>query len=418
MRSDSGQGTVEYLAVVLLVTVALGGGSAAVAGAAGADVATAVPHQVMRALCIVTGGDCERDRAPCAVGSSTASNSWSVTVAIVRLGHNRVLVRERRSDDSEIVTLTTASSIGLQAIAGAGARVDRGRRGFSLGGGLTASVIAALGHGRAWVLPNRAAAAALVAALERDDDVPPPDQKLGRVDVAAGVSASRTAARTGREATGSLTATARGSIGRITDTRTGAHTDLLEGGGDVVLDLSARLGGLRAAASAGGAASARIALTVDGDGRWVDLALLGTGEVSGTVSLPRSAGPLADALNVPGSGGRRWVVEAHLDLNDAGNLAAAKVLVARLRAFPPRPAAVRDAAAEVARRIDEQAIVDMRTYALARTVTGFDAHAGEGLGLGGGHESTTEHTRLIAATTRGLDGRWRRRNDCLKEEHA
>jgi hypothetical protein len=418
MHSDRGQGTVEYLAVVLLVTVALGGGTAAVAKAAGADVATAVPHQVLRALCIVTGGDCERDRAPCPVGSSTASSSWSVTVAVVHLGHNRVLVRERRSDGSETVTLTTAPSIGLQTVEGAGARINRGRRGFSLGGGLTASVIASLGHGRTWVLPNREAADVLVAALEHDRDVAPPDQVLGKVDVAGGVNASRSGARSGVETTGSVTAGVRGSVARITDKRTGGHTDFLEGGADAVLELSARLSGLRAAASARGEALARLALTVDGDGRWVELALLGTGDVSGTASLPKSAAPVAEALNVPSSGGRRWVVEAHLDLNDAGNLAAAKRLVASVQALPPNPTSVAGAAADLARRIDERAVVDLRTYALDRAVDGFDVHVGNGAGLGGGHESSTENTRLIGATTRGLDGQWRPRDDCFKEEHA
>jgi hypothetical protein len=416
MHSDRGQGTVEYLAVVLLVTVALGGGTAAVAKAAGADVATAVPHQLIRALCIVTGGDCDRDRAPCPVGSSTASNSWSVTVAVVHLGRNRVLVRERRSDGSETVTLTTVPSIGLQTVEGAGGRIDRGRRGFSLGGGLTASVIASLGRGRTWVLPNREAADALVVALEHDRDVPLPDQVLGKVDLAAGVTASRSGARSGVDATGSVTAGVRGSVARITDKRTGGHTDFLEGGADAVLELSARLSGLRAAASASSKASARIALTVDGDGRWVDLVLLGAGEVSGTATLPKSAGPVADALNVQGSGGRRWVAEAHLDLSDAGNLAAAKRLVAGVRAVPPKPAAVAGAAADLARRIDERAVVDLRTYALDRNVDGFEVHAGDGVGLGVGHESSTENTRLIGATTRGLDGQWRRRDDCFKEE--
>ena len=418
MHSDRGQGTVEYLAVVLLVTVALGGGTAAVAKAAGSDVATAVPHQVMRALCIVTRGDCDRDRAPCPVGSTTASSSWSVTVAVVHLGHNRVIVRERRSDGSETVTLTTAPAIGLQTVEGASARIDRGRRGFSLGGGLTASVIASLGRGRTWVLPNREAADALVSALEHDRDVPLPDQVLGKVDVAAGVTVSRSGARSGVAATGSATAGVRGSVARITDERTGGHTDFLEGGAEAVLELSARLSGLRAAASARGEASARFALTVDGDGRWIDLALLGTGDVSGTASRPRTAAPIADTLNVPSSAGRRWVVEAHLDLSDAGNLAAAKRLVAGVQALPPNPAAVAGAAADLARRIDERAVVDLRTYALDRAVDGFEVHAGKGVGLGGGHESSTEHTRLIGASTRGLDGQWRRRDDCFKEEHA
>src|ERR1700750_611102 len=110
MHHARGQGTVEYIAVLLLVTLVLGGGTAAASSGAGADITTAVPHQVMRALCIVTGGNCDRDTAPCVTGSATDAKSWSATVAVVRLGHGRVLVRERRSDGTETVTLTTAPS--------------------------------------------------------------------------------------------------------------------------------------------------------------------------------------------------------------------------------------------------------------------------------------------------------------------
>ena len=154
MPRERGQGTVEYLAVVLLVTVVLGAGAATAAGA-GTDIATAVPHQVLRALCIVTRGDCDRDRAPCDVGSKTASSTWSATIAVVRLGHGRVLVVERRSDHKVLVTLTTTPSAGVQSIEGADARIERGRRRLSLGGAVTASAVAGLGHGRTWILPRR-----------------------------------------------------------------------------------------------------------------------------------------------------------------------------------------------------------------------------------------------------------------------
>ena len=412
MHHARGQGTVEYIAVLLLVMLVLGGGTAAAATGAGAEIATAVPHQVMRALCIVTGGDCDRDRAPCVTGSATDSRSWSATVAVVRIGHGRVLVRERRSDGSEIVTLTTAPSLGAETIEGTGARISRGRRRLALGGAVTASVIAALGHGKSWVLPDHASADALVAALERDEDVRAPDEELRQVEAVAGISASRTVGRNaGATATGS--ATARGAIGRSTDRRTGSRTYFIETGADAVFDLSARLRVLRAAASGELGGSARLALTVDGDGRWVELALLGTGEVAGSVSLPSSAGAIAEALNVPTSGGRRWVAEAHLDLRDAGNLAAAKLLVAQASAVPPRPLELGRAALDLARRIDERAVIDVRAYALDRTSDGFEAHAGDVVGVGVGREHSTERTRLISATTRGLDGQWRPRTDCL-----
>jgi hypothetical protein len=203
-----------------------------------------------------------------------------------------------------------------------------------------------------------------------------------------------------------------------TDHTTGAKTYFLEGGADTVLDLSASLRGVRMAGSGQAAGTARLALTVDRDGRWVDLAVMATGEVAASARLPQSAGPLADALNVPTSGGRRWVAEAHLDLNDAGNLAAAEAVVDGLRAVPPAPLAVGAAARELARRIDERAVVDVRAYTLARTSDGFSVQAGDTVGLGGSRETSTELTRLLVARTRGLDGQWRDRDDCLKEARA
>src|SRR4051794_41953639 len=90
MRSARGQGTVEYLAVVLLVAVVAGGGTAAAAQAAGADIATAVPHELLRALCIVTAGDCDRDRAPRDVATNTPASRWDGGGVVFPVGPRRV----------------------------------------------------------------------------------------------------------------------------------------------------------------------------------------------------------------------------------------------------------------------------------------------------------------------------------------
>jgi hypothetical protein len=415
MRSDRGQGTVEYLAVVLLLGVVLGGGAtAAAATGAAPGIATAVPHQVMRALCIVTGGDCDRDRAPCDVASSTASSSWSAGVSVLRVGHSRVLVVDRRSDGTVAITLTSTPSGGLQTISGADARIERRRRRLSLGGAATASAIAELGAAKTWVLPDDdPTVAAFVAALGRGDDVRAPDQDVRSGDLEIAVSTSRSA----QAATG--TATLHGTGGVRTDRVSGTTTYFLEAGADAVLDLSTTFAGIGVAASGRAAGAAQLALTVDRDGRWVDLAVIATGEATGSARLPSGAGPLAEALNVPTSGGRRWIAEAHLDLNDAGNLAAAHGAVNRLLAIPPAPRAAAEAVANLARRVDERAVVDIRAYALDATRDGFSLQVGNGLAaLAGSHESSTENTSLIAARTRGLDGQWRGRADCLKEARA
>jgi hypothetical protein len=414
MRSARGQGTVEYLAVVLLVALAMGGGTAAAARATDTDLATAVPHQIRRALCIVTGGDCDRDRAPCDVATATTSRSWGVGVAVFRVGHGRTLVVERRSDGSYVVTLTTAPSLGLESTGGAHVRIDRGRRRLSLGGVATASVMARLGHGQSWVLADKGAARSLVADLERGDGVRVADQTLRDATVVFGATVSRGA---GGAVNAALTLSAGAGVGERVDRATGAHTYFLGAGAEATLELTAGLRGLIGSAQGTLDGDAELALTVDRGGRWTDLAIVGTGDASGAVTPPKAAGPLVDALGVPTRGGRRWIAEAHLDLSDPGNGAAAHALVDALLAG--RPAATRDAAVDLARRVREQAVVDVRTYALDRTSSGFDVNGGDGAaGLRAAHESSTEKTRLIAARTRGLDGQWRSRDDCLKEAHG
>src|SRR4051812_13684802 len=147
MRSARGQGTVEYLAVVLLVALVMGGGTAAAARATDTHLATAVPHQIRRALCIVTGGDCDRDRAPCDVATDTKSSSWEVGIAVLRVGHGRVLVVERRSDGSYLVTLTKAPSAGIDSTGGGHRGVPPPGRRLSPGGPGAASAAACPGPG-------------------------------------------------------------------------------------------------------------------------------------------------------------------------------------------------------------------------------------------------------------------------------
>jgi hypothetical protein len=413
MRCATGQGTVEYLAVVLLVAVVLGGtATAAGVGPLGARIATAVPHRVLYGICRVTGGDCDRDRAPCDVGSQTATNEWSVAVTVLTGGRRRILVREHRSDGRVVVTETVAPLGGLKATAGRGARLRLGGRTLTVGGEATAALVAAYGRGRTWVLDGDRAADALVAALGAGDAVPAPDQRVREADVAL----DGTIARGGDRVGGSATVGVQGAVGLRTDRATGARTYYFEGG--VGADAQVSLRAIRSATAAAGADRERYALTVGADRRWLDLAIVRTGEVSATVTLPRTLQPVADALNAPSGGGRRWVAETHLDLSDPDNQAAARAFVDLLAAVPPRPAALARARATLAARLDAHGIVDVRTYAIARAATGVDVHVGGVLGVGGGVQDTTEHTRLIAATTRGLDGQWRRRQDCLKEVRA
>jgi hypothetical protein len=225
MADQRGQGTLEYLAVVLLVALVLGGTGTAVASAAGANVASSVTREIRRAICIVAGGECDRDLVPCETGSTVDRNGWKATIAIVRVGHDRVVIRREMSDGSQLVTLMKDWSLGAESIDGAKLKVDRAaRRGISIGGMFTESIIATHGGGRTWVLETEPEANRLIAALRRDDTaVRAPDQRLGEGSLVAGVTASRSAEK-GRVG-GLVSAGASGAItaGRSTDDRTGCR---------------------------------------------------------------------------------------------------------------------------------------------------------------------------------------------------
>jgi hypothetical protein len=159
-----GQATVEYAAIVLALAVALGA-AGAVAAARGGGVADAVSRQIARALCIVTGGDCDREREPCVVSSSTRTRENGLTIAVLRLGSDRTVVREQRSDGTIAVTYTEGDIAGLDA--GSGTHVSVGRRAVRLSGELGASILARSGRGAVWELRDARQADALVERLRR-----------------------------------------------------------------------------------------------------------------------------------------------------------------------------------------------------------------------------------------------------------
>jgi hypothetical protein len=406
MRSDRGQGTVEYLAVVLLVAVVLGGGAtAAVASAAGADVATAVPREVIRALCIVRGGDCNRDRAPCDVASNSDSKSWAVSIAVFKFGHDKTVTVTERSDGTFAVTLDTAPVGGIETSVGARGKISLGKRSFSAGVAVTAGVTGSYGHGRTWIVNSKVAADRLTAAIRDDAALPAADLEGHEATVEASVGASA-----GSLANASGGAHAALGGGSQTDHKTGNRTYFFTA--SVAGEASASATGTEAKASVSGSDGDRYALTVAPDGRWLDLAVARTGTLAARADLPPELAPIADKLDVPTRAGRQWVTESHLDLTDAGNLAAARALVSRLE-DPLHPGRIPGAIAALADRIQDNAIVDARTYAVDRNTLGAEGNVGAELKVGGKYEKSNETTRLVAATTRAIDGKWVVRDDCL-----
>jgi hypothetical protein len=120
--------------------------------------------------------------------------------------------------------------------------------------------------------------------------------------------------------------------------------------------------------------------------------------------------PVAGLLAAPAAADRRYEVTAHLDLTDPRHRAAAGALldaIARKRArTTPAPA--------LRRLVEEHGTIEARVVA----ETSHADDDGAGAGAGGadlGYERHTEHRerRLLAATSRGLDGQWVTRTDCV-----
>jgi hypothetical protein len=424
MRSSRGQGTVEYLGLVALLAL-VGGAAATVAAAGGRDIARAVPREVVRALCLVRGGDCDRDRQACPVRSQALRAGGTVRVAFVRLGRHHGLVEELRSDRTVALTLLEERAGGAEAGTGARAALRLGGSALAIGGGVRAAALVRAGRGSTWIVPRGPRAGALRSRLEAHfrvaparelvpgflarrvlPELPPPAETFGDagVEVSAGASASR--------GKGSLAAdlSAEELAGTRIDHVGGGRTfyirrrNLLEGSGSVA----------GATAAGKGEHGTEYALSVDRGGRPIDLAVIETGSLAGSIDLPIRLQPVARLLDLRNRGRRAWVTETHLDLTDAENLAVAGRVLRALRDPALRVGDAVAVSAALDRRLAEHGVVDARTYALEGERYGgeLDASVG-GIGAGADVEAGSESARLVAAVTRGIDGQWRRREDCL-----
>jgi hypothetical protein len=203
------------------------------------------------------------------------------------------------------------------------------------------------------------------------------------------------------------------TAGSRVDTATGQRTFYLRRRNSASASVTAG----EAAGEGAGASETEYAVTVDRDGRPVTLTVIDTGTLSGSMDLPPRLQPLAGALAVPTRGNRAWVTESHLDLSEPDNLAAAQQVVAQLRAPRPRLGGLVDVPEALERALEERAVINARTYSMSGSSYGGEL-AGRVGGVGVGVDITakeTESAHLVAAMTRGADGGWRRRDDCLKE---
>jgi hypothetical protein len=398
MRDTRGQASIDWIVVVGVVTVAL-----AVAGsvAGGAQIAAVVVRQFDRALCIVSGGDCNEDRAPCTTASSTDVTDESLNIVFVKVSQTDTLLIERRSDGTYRITKSSDGGLGFDV--GIGGHFSFSGLGLklALGGEARASVLAHIGGGQTWLARSADEVATDVKLLSTGRHPPGrPVQHYSQHGEITSLSGS-VAAGLDLAVSGSY------SQDHIDGTRTDANGDVTTYFRERIDDdVAATLDGL-AGLSLTGMHSTEFALRRDRTGRPVDFELITVGRGAAGPVIPGHSGDAVKVTPRHGSG-EAYEVEQHLDLSDPENLAAA-------RAFFQAPdvgtqfAALRGLDARFAVTGVDQA----RTFSLKQDSFGISARVALGAKVGGSYKHTSLHMKLTDARVRGADGIWTTRDDCL-----
>jgi hypothetical protein len=398
---ERGQASLEWVAVVALVATLLGGLGAGLAQAE--FVGRRVTRAMARAICLVGAGDCRRDQEPCVVAARSGSGSLALSLAIVRLGEDRLGLVERRSDRTFAVTVQDGMTAGVAAAAGLSAGVEAGGAGISVGGEVTASLLAHRGRGRTWLVGSAAEAARVLAAGGAGRE---PDVVSGSGAWATSLGATAGASLEGTGAGVDLAAAGLASdraAGWSADRRTGHRTAYVQASWSG----TATVGGAGVLGVGGG--GELYAVEFDATGRPVDLRVVASGAYGGSRDLPAVTQPVAGLLAGAGAG-RAYEVTGHLDLTDPDSLAAARGLLA---AITGRRAGT-EAAATLRRRLDTRGTVEARVLATRTDGRGAGLHLTvAGLSVGARARVEVRTRRLLAATSRGLDGQWITRTDCV-----
>ncbi len=407
---DDGQASIEHLGLVLLVVLLLLGATA-IAEAAGAGLSNRVTTAMQRALCTVGMQDCPTlRREPCPMGRSERTRGLRVAVGWIRLGDDRALQVERRSDDTYAVTLIEGVRGGVGAMASIGALTAE------------AAILRGADAGRTYEVRGRAAADALVRRL-RSERLPAASTLLAG---AADLTGLRRADPSVSSYTLAGTAIAEAGIAS-------GYRDLLEGGLDgtarnqIGLRISTREPRATAYLQLDGRVNAffdllpKVIVSAAGHGRAPRCTP--RRRVVGAPARSRLAGPHRDGLRhhrtragpraasarrhrhrARRSGSHQQEIHARLDPREPAVAAA----LASWRRAPLSG----DALAELGRAASTSAAVDVRDYAVGEDSSeiGGQVGVGPGIGITLGKGLTT--TRLTDQRSRPVGGVWERRLDC------
>jgi Flp pilus assembly pilin Flp len=408
---EEGQASVEHAALVALVALVLAGAVAAAGAFSGVGIVNAVHSGIRRALCVAGGDDCApfHVQQPCAIARDEDAHVTGLSIGFWRLGEQRSVAVERRSDGSVAVTVYDDVEGGVGASVGVRFGIGRSTKGD---GGLvraaagkikikaTAGVEARLrgGWGQTWEFGDGPAAdaflrrlQALEEARQTGGDVPAARRAVRAPDVERvrlGADGTVTGEVSGLKlsAGGSAALGLRGEGTR--DRRTGTVTVGLALPAAVAGELAAPLGvglgrGLRVEPSA--------TLTFDRDLRPREL---------------RVVGQLTTR-----EGTRRRDVQVRVDLTRPEAARGVAALADGLKGGDLR--AAREAATVLGRWAAAEGWVDEREFRTGSETEGIDTELALGLKLGVRDQEVHSTERLVSARTRPPGGLWEGRTDCF-----
>ncbi len=403
LRHDLGQASIDYVTVLAVTGVALAAGTG-VAMAKAPAFAGAVTGQMVRALCIVTGGDCDRDRAPCVVGSNEKTTSLGGRVLVVRLGATRTALVAERSDGKVDVTLTDGLEAGVDRSLGREARLAAM---VKAKGGMSWTV-GSLKEAQELIDRVGSVSSELLRSVDDGDVVSDPDEVSLEAGLSIKLSSDVKASRVGGKV-----ALSRDMLGGARYNRRTGHAVIYLKNAEAIA-LALETGTPIGKAEAGGDAgrSTVMALELDRNGQPVDLMMLESGDYAGSFSLPGVASEVAGYLGVPSRLARRYEVERHLDLTRPENRRPTEAVIAAALGFEMVMSGVQQLVPTqlLAERLFQNGTVHTRTYEVDRTSSqkGFSFVV-----VDGAKEKHEVTSRLLAAMTRGPDGVWQERTDCV-----
>ena len=415
-RSECGQATLEWTALVAVVAVVLAIGGA-VAG--GPGIVNAIGGALRRAICLVGGGDCRPPQPKaCVLSASDASVRASVELTFVKLGGRFGLLRQELSDGTFRLTLVDDVEVG--ATWGLGAHAGAEVAGlFSARAGTMSEVelLARLGRRRSWRVSSEAQADALGRRIERSvaqrviarpvlkiasglslvelAELPEPDESSlgGELEASGSVRLAL-----GGEARAGLA----GTLG-ATRERGGTTNVTFALAGEASLDVRRTFFGLHA----DGEGSAAVTVSFDRHGRAAELEVAAVAEGGAQAALPEG-GPGRVAGREERGG--RLEASGTLDLTASDHAQVAERLLAGLA--PGRAGELPGVAAELARRMASSGTLSAELRTTSREAYGADWQAGAGAVAGVSAEASRTTSRLARAWWRPPGGVWDRRLDC------